>query len=54
MGNIGRAAYDLDRQSYIDFGSDYYLIQKAMTWLSDHYLGADGYEFSTYEIDELR
>ena len=53
MGNIGRAAYDLDRQSYIDFGSDYYLIQKAMTWLSDHYLGADGDGFSTYEIDEL-
>jgi len=52
-GNIGRAAYDLDRLSYIDFGSDYYLIREAMTWFWDHYLGADGDGFSPYEIDEL-
>ena len=40
--------YDLDRQSYIDFGSDYYLTREAMAWFWDHYLGPDGDGFSPY------
>ena len=40
--------YDLGRQSYIDFGSDYYLTRDAMAWFWDHYLGADGDGLSPY------
>ena len=34
--------YDLDRPSYTEFGSDYYLTREAMQWFWDHYLGKDG------------
>jgi acetyl esterase len=40
--------YDLDPLSYIDFGSDYYLILEAMVWFWDHYLGPDEDGFSPY------
>ncbi|NQW21064.1 MAG: alpha/beta hydrolase [Chloroflexi bacterium] len=34
--------YDLDRTSYIEFGSDYYLTRDTMAWFWDHYFGPDG------------